>query len=538
MPLFEGISDDGILADVDATDRAPRGAGLRALAHRHRRVLLRRSRHLPRRGAPRSSAPRSRFYGGGIVNASPPRPAAAHRARPATCRRRGSVSSATSTRASRSTTSRSCAARSAAPTVAAEIVRYPTPSTASTATPATPTTRTPPATPGSGRWTGSPRISVDRPLCARKPLPIWAGGHRTRGGGVRQNRNRCRPTSTPTPPHRPTSTTPARAAGRGAGPAGRRGRSRRRCCGSARSRWSSTSARRGGASRSGTSAGSSMSPALPLGVLLVALDRAPQPRLLAPELRGLAGVPDPRRPGAPGVVHLVPAVGRGVPRRRGHRRRGRRRGARLPAGRGDPHRRAVRAHRGPQLARHRGVGHRPRDRRARRRRARVQLAARARRADERRRQRAARSSASRCCSGYTALRSGSIIPGFLVHLTIDLAALAFFAGALPNTLRVVVDVGALIGLELGLMLAGRRLGLRRRMPRVIDLREPCRSPLPPADRRRRTRDDVAPARRRSSRLRRARHRTRPSRTHRPGRGRARRRRRRPPRRRRRVRRRS
>jgi membrane protease YdiL (CAAX protease family) len=74
--------------------------------------------------------------------------------------------------------------------------------------------------------------------------------------------------------------------------------------------------------------------------------------------------------------------------------------------------------------------------------------------------------------GYTALRSGSIIPGFLVHLTIDLAALAYFAGAMPNTLRVVVDVGALIGLELGLMLAGRRLGLRRRMPRVIDLREP------------------------------------------------------------------
>jgi hypothetical protein len=74
--------------------------------------------------------------------------------------------------------------------------------------------------------------------------------------------------------------------------------------------------------------------------------------------------------------------------------------------------------------------------------------------------------------GYTALRSGSIIPGFLVHLTIDLAALAYFAGALPNTLRLLVDVGVLIGLELGLMLAGRRLGLRRRMPRVIDLREP------------------------------------------------------------------
>jgi hypothetical protein len=73
--------------------------------------------------------------------------------------------------------------------------------------------------------------------------------------------------------------------------------------------------------------------------------------------------------------------------------------------------------------------------------------------------------------GYVALRSGSIIPGFLVHLTIDLAALAFFAGELSSALRVLVDVGALVGVVLGLMLAGRRLGLRKRVPRVIDLRD-------------------------------------------------------------------
>ena len=45
--------------------------------------------------------------------------------------------------------------------------------------------------------------------------------------------------------------------------------------------------------------------------------------------------------------------------------------------------------------------------------------------------------------GYVALRSGSLLPGFLVHVTIDLAALAFFAGELPGGLRVLVDVGAL-----------------------------------------------------------------------------------------------
>jgi hypothetical protein len=74
--------------------------------------------------------------------------------------------------------------------------------------------------------------------------------------------------------------------------------------------------------------------------------------------------------------------------------------------------------------------------------------------------------------GYVALRSGSLLPGFLVHLTIDLAALSFFAGELPSALRVLIDVGALVGVVLGLMLAGRRLGLRRRVPRVIDLRSP------------------------------------------------------------------
>ena len=75
--------------------------------------------------------------------------------------------------------------------------------------------------------------------------------------------------------------------------------------------------------------------------------------------------------------------------------------------------------------------------------------------------------------GYVALRSGSLIPGFLVHLTIDLAALAYFAGELSAPMRVLIDVGALVGVVLGLMLAGRRLGLRRRTPRVIDLREPA-----------------------------------------------------------------
>jgi membrane protease YdiL (CAAX protease family) len=73
--------------------------------------------------------------------------------------------------------------------------------------------------------------------------------------------------------------------------------------------------------------------------------------------------------------------------------------------------------------------------------------------------------------GYSALRTGSLLPGFLVHVTLDLAALAFFAGELPAMLRVLVDAGALVGLVLGALLAGRRLDLRHRVPAEIDLRE-------------------------------------------------------------------
>lgn len=80
--------------------------------------------------------------------------------------------------------------------------------------------------------------------------------------------------------------------------------------------------------------------------------------------------------------------------------------------------------------------------------------------------------------GYSALRTGSLLPGFLVHVTLDLAALAFFARELPGTLRVLIDAGALVGFVLGCMLAGRRLGLRRRVPAVIDLRVTDLSPAP------------------------------------------------------------
>ena len=72
--------------------------------------------------------------------------------------------------------------------------------------------------------------------------------------------------------------------------------------------------------------------------------------------------------------------------------------------------------------------------------------------------------------GYAALRTGSLLPGLLVHLAIDLAALDYLAGRLSGGVRVLVGVLALVSLVFGLMTAGRRLGLRMRVPAVIDLR--------------------------------------------------------------------
>ena len=73
--------------------------------------------------------------------------------------------------------------------------------------------------------------------------------------------------------------------------------------------------------------------------------------------------------------------------------------------------------------------------------------------------------------GYAALRTGSILPGVVVHVLLDFAAIAFFADAMPASLRVLVASVLLGAITLGTLVAGRRLGLRRRIPHVIDLRD-------------------------------------------------------------------
>jgi hypothetical protein len=72
--------------------------------------------------------------------------------------------------------------------------------------------------------------------------------------------------------------------------------------------------------------------------------------------------------------------------------------------------------------------------------------------------------------GYSALRTGSLVPAVVVHVLVDLVALAFFAGVLDASARLAAACAVLVVHALGLMPAGRRLGLRTRTPAVIDLR--------------------------------------------------------------------
>ena len=74
--------------------------------------------------------------------------------------------------------------------------------------------------------------------------------------------------------------------------------------------------------------------------------------------------------------------------------------------------------------------------------------------------------------GYVALRTGSVLPCIVVHLLLDLSALAFFAGSISNEARLAIACALLIGVTLAMMPAGRRLGLRKRLPAEIDLRAP------------------------------------------------------------------
>jgi membrane protease YdiL (CAAX protease family) len=76
--------------------------------------------------------------------------------------------------------------------------------------------------------------------------------------------------------------------------------------------------------------------------------------------------------------------------------------------------------------------------------------------------------------GYTVLRTGAIWPAAMVHALVDLVTLAAWQGAGAPGLRVAIAALSLLALVAGADVAGRRLGLRVRLPAVIDLRAAAR----------------------------------------------------------------
>jgi len=72
--------------------------------------------------------------------------------------------------------------------------------------------------------------------------------------------------------------------------------------------------------------------------------------------------------------------------------------------------------------------------------------------------------------GYTVLRTGAVWPAILVHALIDVMTLAAWQGSGLALVRLATAAGALGALVAATEVAGRRLGLRTRVPTVIDLR--------------------------------------------------------------------
>jgi membrane protease YdiL (CAAX protease family) len=66
--------------------------------------------------------------------------------------------------------------------------------------------------------------------------------------------------------------------------------------------------------------------------------------------------------------------------------------------------------------------------------------------------------------GYAVLRTGALFPAAVSHALLNLATIAAWAGALSLPLRTAFAAATLIALILGTVVAGRRLGIYRKMP--------------------------------------------------------------------------
>ncbi len=72
--------------------------------------------------------------------------------------------------------------------------------------------------------------------------------------------------------------------------------------------------------------------------------------------------------------------------------------------------------------------------------------------------------------GYVLMRTGSVVVISITHVLVDLAAMSYLRGAVGNGGRMLFAGALLVSLIPTTVLAGRRSGLLRRVPTVIDLR--------------------------------------------------------------------
>ena len=79
--------------------------------------------------------------------------------------------------------------------------------------------------------------------------------------------------------------------------------------------------------------------------------------------------------------------------------------------------------------------------------------------------------------GYTVLRTGAVWPAAMVHALLNLTTIATWQTGGPQGVRLALAATALVALVAAADVAGRRLGLRRRVPTVIDLRRAA-APVP------------------------------------------------------------
>lgn len=66
--------------------------------------------------------------------------------------------------------------------------------------------------------------------------------------------------------------------------------------------------------------------------------------------------------------------------------------------------------------------------------------------------------------GYAMLRTGALLPAVVVHALLNLATIAAFSGEMSLAVRTTLSAVALVALVLGTVVAGRRLGILRRVP--------------------------------------------------------------------------